>query len=84
MQDIIARFCARERMPRAFYDDFVRVAVDEGRHFRLLALRLQALGSHYGALPVHQGLWETAAATSASLLARLALEHCVHEVRTAV
>ena len=68
-------------MPIEFFDDFVQVAEDEGRHFSLLAARLEAIGSHYGALPGHDGLWESAEETSNSLRARLAVEHCVHEVR---
>lgn len=79
-QDIIARFGKQESMPREFFDDFVRVAQDEGRHFALLAARLEELGSFYGALPAHDGLWDSAIATSKDLLARLAVEHCVHEV----
>ena len=43
--------------------------------------RLRGLGSHYGALPVHEGLWESARATAHSLPARLAVESCVHEAR---
>ncbi|CAI7875000.1 unnamed protein product [Closterium sp. NIES-53] len=78
--DIIARFGSAHSMPRAFFSDFVRVAEDEARHFRLLAARLQSLGSRYGALPAHDGLWESAAATAGDLKARLAIEHCVHEV----
>lgn len=66
-------------MPRDFFTDFVRVAQDEGRHFTLLAARLEELGSYYGALPAHDGLWDSATATSKDLLARLAVEHCVHE-----
>ncbi|CAI5503017.1 unnamed protein product [Closterium sp. Naga37s-1] len=80
VQDIIARFGSAHSMPRAFFSDFVRVAEDEARHFRLLAARLQAVGSRYGALPAHDGLWESAAATAGDLKARLAIEHCVHEV----
>lgn len=68
-------------MPREFFTDFVKVAQDEGRHFTLLAVRLQELGCFYGALPAHDGLWDSAIATSGDLLARLAVEHCVHEVR---
>lgn len=68
-------------MPREFFTDFVKVAQDEGRHFTLLAARLEELGSSYGALPAHDGLWDSAIATSQDLLARLAIEHCVHEVR---
>lgn len=67
-------------MPRDFFTDFVKVAQDEGRHFTLLAERLKELGSFYGALPAHDGLWDSATATSKDLLARLAIEHCVHEV----
>ncbi|KAG5045736.1 hypothetical protein JHK82_015123 [Glycine max] len=79
--DIIARFGKQESMPREFFTDFVKVAQDEGRHFSLLAARLEELGSYYGALPAHDGLWDSATATSKDLLARLAVEHCVHEAR---
>ncbi|CAJ1974379.1 unnamed protein product [Sphenostylis stenocarpa] len=79
--DIIARFGKQESMPREFFTDFVKVAQDEGRHFTLLAARLEELGSYYGALPAHDGLWDSATATSKDLLARLAIEHCVHEAR---
>lgn len=60
---------------------FAQVACDEASHFQQLQQRLQAIGSHYGALPVHDGLWESAAATAHSLPARLAVESCVHEAR---
>ncbi|KAJ4979135.1 hypothetical protein NE237_009915 [Protea cynaroides] len=79
--DIIARFGKQEEMPRGFFTDFVKVAQDEGRHFTLLAARLEELGSFYGALPAHDGLWDSATSTSKNLLARLAIEHCVHEAR---
>ncbi|KAL0303440.1 UNVERIFIED_CONTAM: hypothetical protein Sradi_6212100 [Sesamum radiatum] len=55
--DIIARFGRQESMPRDFFTDFVKVAQDEGRHFTLLAERLEELGSFYGGLPAHDGLW---------------------------
>ncbi|KAG6494179.1 hypothetical protein ZIOFF_049198 [Zingiber officinale] len=77
--DIIARFGRLEAMPREFFTDFVKIARDEGRHFTLLAERLEELGTYYGALPAHDGLWDSALETSKSLLARLAVEHCVHE-----
>lgn len=79
--DIIARFGRLEAMPREFFTDFVKIARDEGRHFTLLAARLEELGTYYGALPAHDGLWDSALETSKSLLARLAVEHCVHEAR---
>ncbi|KAH0464047.1 hypothetical protein IEQ34_006833 [Dendrobium chrysotoxum] len=77
--DIIARFGRKESMPRDFFTDFVKVAQDEGRHFVLLARRLEELGSYYGAFPAHDGLWDSAIQTSNDLSARLAVEHCVHE-----
>ncbi|CAL4922784.1 unnamed protein product [Urochloa decumbens] len=79
--DIVARFGAPMRMPREFFDDFARVAQDEGRHYAVLSARLRELGSHYGALPAHDGLWDSATRTAHCLLARLAVEHCVHEAR---
>ena len=80
--DIVARFGAGMRMPRGFFDDFARVAQDEGRHYTVLSARLRELGSHYGALPAHDGLWDSAMRTSHSLLARLAAAHSAHEVRS--
>ncbi|PKU84592.1 hypothetical protein MA16_Dca024513 [Dendrobium catenatum] len=79
--DIIARFGRKESMPKDFFTDFVKVAQDEGRHFVLLARRLEELGSYYGAFPAHDGLWDSAIQTSNDLSARLAVEHCVHEAR---
>ena len=78
--DIIARFAAKHpELPDAFFDDWVAVADDEARHHSQLVARLEELGSHFGALPVHEGLWETAETTADSLLARLAVMHMVHE-----
>lgn len=79
--DIIARFGQKERMPREFFDDFVRVAAEEGRHFTMLAARLAEIGARYGQFPAHDGLWDSAAVTSEDLKGRLAVEHCVHEAR---
>lgn len=85
--DIIARFSSAtpegsdEALPRGFYDDFVQVACEEAKHYKLLSDRLQELGSHFGALPVHGALWNSATKTSDSLLARLAVVHMVFEAR---
>ncbi|CAL5219313.1 g1122 [Coccomyxa viridis] len=81
--DIIARFGndPSYRLPRDFFDDFVRVAEDECRHHELLRSRLEEMGSFYGAFPAHDALWDSAAATAHSLPARLAIEHCTHEAR---
>lgn len=77
--DLIARFGSQ--LPRAFCDDWVRVADEEGLHFLLISDRLMELGSHYGALPAHDGLWEAAQVTSHDLLARLAVVPMVLEAR---
>lgn len=83
-QGIIARFGKQEAMPREFFTDFVKMAQGEGRHFILLAARLEELGTSYGALPPHDGLWDSAIATSKDLLSCLAIQHCVHEVHTSL
>jgi len=78
--DLIARF-AGAGLPREFFDDWVRVADEEAKHFDLLNERLHTLGSSYGALPAHDGLWEAAEATAHDLLARLAVVPLVLEAR---
>jgi len=72
---------AAAALPREFFDDWVRVAGEEAAHFLGWRGRLLELGSDYGALPAHAGLWESAADTAHSLAARLAIVHCVHEGR---
>ncbi len=42
--DLIARF-GKPDMPRAFFDDWVKVADEEALHFELLSARLQELGA---------------------------------------
>jgi uncharacterized ferritin-like protein (DUF455 family) len=78
--DIIARFSS-EALPRAFFDDWVGVAVEEAVHFELLVQRLADFGACYGDLPAHDGLWESAAATADDVLARLAVVPLVLEAR---
>ena len=78
--DIVARFSG-EDLPRAFFDDWVKVADEEAKHFTLLSARLAALGATYGDLPAHDGLWEAAEATAHDLLARLAVVPLVLEAR---
>lgn len=84
--DILARFADLDfpdssRLPKEFFDDFVKVARDEAKHFRLLDARLKELDSFFGALPVHNGLWESATVTKTNFLSRLAIVHMVHEAR---
>ena len=47
----------------------------------MLEKRLTELGSNFGALPVHNGLWESATVTKDNFLSRLAIVHMVHEAR---
>ncbi|WP_448661125.1 ferritin-like domain-containing protein [Sphingomonas sp. CJ20] len=77
--DLIGRFGAQ--FPRGFVDDWMRVGADEAMHFALLDRRLRQLGSHYGAMPAHDGLWDAAAATAHDRLARLAVVPMVLEAR---
>ncbi|WP_374764006.1 ferritin-like domain-containing protein [Yunchengibacter salinarum] len=77
--DIVARF--GHLFPRAFSDDWVRVGDDEARHFLMLDNRLAAFDSHYGALPAHDGLWQSSEATAGDVLARLAVVPMVLEAR---
>jgi len=67
--------------PRGFLDDWMKVAAEEAMHFALLERRLRALGSFYGALPAHDGLWEAATATAHDARARLAVVPMVLEAR---
>ncbi|GGE98134.1 rhamnosyltransferase [Stappia taiwanensis] len=78
--DLVGRFADRQ-MPRSFFDDWVRVGLEEAKHFSLLRQRLIELDSHYGALPAHHGLWEAAESTGDDLAARLAVIPLVLEAR---
>jgi uncharacterized ferritin-like protein (DUF455 family) len=77
--DMAGRFGAG--FPEAFVDDWIGVGADEAMHFALLDRRLRTLGSGYGELPAHDGLWSAAAATAHDLLARLAVVPMVLEAR---
>ena len=78
--DIIARF-ADQPMPLGFYDDWVKAADEEAKHFNLMCDCLEALGSHYGALSAHAGMWRAAEDTAHDLLGRLAVVPMVLEAR---
>lgn len=77
--DMAGRFGAE--MGPQFVADFLSVAADEAMHFALLARRLRSLGSHYGALPAHDGLWDAAFETRHDVAARLAVVPMVLEAR---
>ncbi|MGH8500090.1 MAG: ferritin-like domain-containing protein [Methylococcales bacterium] len=68
--DILYRF---RGLPEAFYKDWLGVATEEALHFSMLRERLRELGSEYGKLSAHRGLWDVATDTSDDLLVRLAL-----------
>jgi uncharacterized ferritin-like protein (DUF455 family) len=78
--DVVARFTDHP-MPPGFYDDWVKAADEESKHFNLLADCLEAAGSHYGALPAHAGMWRAAEDTAADLAGRLAVVPMVLEAR---
>ena len=77
--DMAGRFGAR--MGRGFVSDFLKVAADEAMHFALLERHLNSLGSHYGTLPAHSGLWDAARETAHDVAARLAVVPMVLEAR---
>ena len=76
--DAVYRF---RDLPPEYYRDWIGVAVDEARHFRLLESRLHSLGHAYGDFDGHDGLWEMAVKTSVSCLERMALVPRVLEAR---
>lgn len=78
--DIIARF-ADTPMPIGFYDDWVKSADEESKHFNLMCDCLEAMGSHYGALDAHAGMWRSAEDTAHDFMGRLAVVPMVLEAR---
>jgi uncharacterized ferritin-like protein (DUF455 family) len=78
--DIIARFPDTE-FPLGFYDDWVKAADEESKHFRLLSDCLESQGSFYGAFPAHAGMWQAASDTATDIMGRLAVVPMVLEAR---
>ena len=78
--DIIARF-SHVPMPIGFFDDWVKAADEESKHFNLMCDCLEELGSHYGALPAHVGMWRAAEDTAEDFMGRLAVVPMVLEAR---
>ncbi|WP_170428287.1 ferritin-like domain-containing protein [Ruegeria arenilitoris] len=78
--DIIARF-GHVPMPIGFYDDWVKCAEEESRHFEMVCDCLENMGSRYGALPAHAGMWRAAEDTAEDLMGRLAVVPMVLEAR---
>jgi uncharacterized ferritin-like protein (DUF455 family)/nitrite reductase/ring-hydroxylating ferredoxin subunit len=85
--DICVRFAmfrtegSKKELPRAFFHDWLKVASDEAKHFSLLRTRIEQMGSYFGALPVHHGLWLSATETAHNLRARISIIALVHEAR---
>ena len=81
--DVIARQFDLDdfELPKAFYDDWVKVADDEAKHHLMLEERLNDLGASYGDLPAHDGLWESSVKTAHDFAARLAVVPMVLEAR---
>ena len=64
--DAIWRFAG---MPETFYRDWLRVAAEEAKHFRLLRDHLrQHLGHDYGDFSAHQGLWSMCEKTAQDII----------------
>lgn len=78
--DIIARF-SHVPLPMGFFDDWVQAADEESKHFNLMCDCLEALDSHYGALPAHAGMWRAAEDTAEDFMGRLAVVPMVLEAR---
>ena len=78
--DIIARF-GEIPMPLGYYDDWVKAADEESKHFNLVCDCLESLGSFYGDLPAHEGMWRAAEDTADDFMGRLAVVPMVLEAR---
>ena len=61
------------QMPQAYKIDWLEVANDEIRHFKMLERLLNELGYAYGDLPVHCGLFDAAEHTAHNILDRMAV-----------
>jgi uncharacterized ferritin-like protein (DUF455 family) len=70
-----------DQLPRAYYDQWLRVAADEARHFLMLRSQLQAAGFDYGHFDAHDGLWSLCERTAHDVLARMAVVPRTMEAR---
>ena len=60
-------------MSKVYKVDWLEVAVDEIRHFKILEALLNELGFIYGDFPVHSGLFDAANNTAHNILDRMAI-----------
>lgn len=68
-------------MDATFVGDFLHIAAEEALHFAVIDRHLRTMGSFYGALPAHGGLWDAAHETRHDVAARLAVVPMVLEAR---
>jgi uncharacterized ferritin-like protein (DUF455 family) len=68
--DAVYRF---PQMPQAYKIDWLEVALDEIRHYKMLNDLLIELGFAYGSFPVHCGLFDAANHTASNILDRMAI-----------
>jgi uncharacterized ferritin-like protein (DUF455 family) len=68
--DAVWRF---DGLPLDYYRVWLLVADEEATHFELLLEHLNSLGTNYGDLPAHDGLWEMCVKTQHDVIARMAL-----------
>ncbi len=76
--DAVYRF---RDMPDSFVDDWLLVASEEAKHFRLLDDCLRQRGSFYGDCEAHCGLWDMVSKTRHDVLHRMAMVPRVMEAR---
>jgi uncharacterized ferritin-like protein (DUF455 family) len=60
-------------MPIEFKVDWLDVAMDEVRHFKMLYELLRSIGYNYGDFPVHCGLFDVSMHTADSIIDRMAV-----------
>ena len=60
-------------MPQAYKMDWLEVALDEIRHYKMLNELLEELGYNYGDFPVHCGLFDASCHTADNILDRMAI-----------
>lgn len=68
--DAVYRF---PQMSQAYKLDWLEVALDEIRHYKMLNALLDSLGFQYGDFPVHSGLFDAANHTRTDLIERMAI-----------
>jgi uncharacterized ferritin-like protein (DUF455 family) len=76
--DAVWRF---DDMPESYYEEWMRVADEETKHFNLLEALLADLGYTYGDFTAHDGLWHMCDITKGDIVARMALVPRTMEAR---